>query len=221
MVRSTSVRRALLIGSLAALALGAGTLAAIRVTVARAARERVYDIASAPERAVAIVFGASLGSRVLRDRVETAAALYRAQKVKHLLLTGDDRHESYDEPRAMRRMALQLGVPDSAIVLDYAGRRTYDSCARASAIFQLDGAILITQRFHLTRALYLCERLGLPGAVGVAADRQGYGGGGGARLWARELLADVKAWWDLNVRHPGFVGGPALPITDDAPSKNR
>ena len=191
--------------------------AGMRLAVWRAARGRTFDVASAPERGVAIVFGAAVNSAVLRDRVATGAALVRAKKVKHLLLTGDNRRSSYDEPRAMRKIALDLGVPESALVLDYAGRRTYDSCARARAIFGLDGAILVTQDFHLARALYLCENLGLPDVVGVAADRRAYRG---ARwLWGRELLASVKAFVDVHVRRPQVVGGPALPILDDeAPS---
>ena len=106
-------------------------------------------------------------------------------------------------------------VPESAIVLDYAGRRTYDSCARARAVFRLDDAILVTQGFHLPRALYLCEHLGLPDVVGVTADRRDYRT---ARwLWVRELFASTRAFLDVHVRSPRVVGGPALPIEDRAP----
>jgi SanA protein len=95
--------------------------------------------------------------------------LYKAGKVKALLLTGDNHISSYNEPEAMRQYALSLGVPDSALVLDYAGFRTYDSCYRAHAIFKVDQAILVTQAFHLDRALLTCNDLGIM-AVGVAAD---------------------------------------------------
>ena len=206
---SRMLRRALVAGLIAVVVLVAG----VRVAVWRAARGRMFDVGSAPERPVAIVFGAAVNSVVLRDRVATGAALFHAHKVKHLLLTGDNRRRSYDEPRAMRKIALDLGVPEQALVLDYAGRRTYDSCARARAIFRLDGAILVTQDFHLPRALYLCESLGLSQVVGVAADRQPYRG---ARwLWGREVLASVKAFVDVNLRRPPVVGGPPLPIGDE------
>src|SRR5262249_21055996 len=139
--------------------------------------------------------------------------LYHAGKVRHLLLSGDNRRRSYDEPRAMRRLALEGGVPESAIVLDYAGRRTYDSCARARDIFRVDatpragttaaGTILVTQEFHLARAIYLCHALGLDDVVGVAADRQDYPGEN--RYQAREVLANVRAWLDVHVRRPYVV----------------
>jgi vancomycin permeability regulator SanA len=204
-------RLAVVLGVL--LAFVAGALAAIHVAVGSAARGRVYPPTQVEPREVAIVFGAALGSQLLRDRVATGAQLFHAGKVKHLLLTGDNRRRSYDEPAAMRRIALELGVPASALTLDYAGRRTYDSCVRARRIFEVDGAsaILVTQQFHLPRALYLCDRLGLAGAIGVSADRHRY-------PWhlvrhrLRELLADAKAWYDVHLGQPSVVGGPALPI---------
>lgn len=200
-----------LLAALLLLASGALVLASLRA-VAAAARGRIMPAAAAPPHNVAIVFGAGIGSTVLRDRVETGVGLYKEGKVRHLLLTGDNRRRSYDEPRAMRKMAIEAGVPVGAIVLDYAGRRTYDSCARARDIFRVDGAILVTQEFHLARALYLCRSLGLDDVVGVPADRTPYPGG----PWfaARELFADVRAWLDVHVRSPTVVGGRAEPIVD-------
>jgi len=72
-------------------------------------------------------------------------------------MSGDNRFVDYNEPEAMRQLALSLGVPDTAIVLDYAGRRTYDTCYRAKAIFRVDQAILVTQAFHMPRAIYLLQ----------------------------------------------------------------
>ncbi|HEB64831.1 MAG TPA: hypothetical protein ENJ02_04730, partial [Chloroflexi bacterium] len=143
--------------------------------LALAAIRSAEDAAPQP---VAIVFGAGLyrdGSPtpVLRDRLATAAELYALGKVEKLLFSGDNRTVYYNEPEAMRRYALQLGVPAETIVLDYAGLRTYDTCYRARHIFQVESAILVTQRFHLPRALYLCSRLGIR-AEGVPADRQYY-----------------------------------------------
>jgi len=80
-------------------------------------------------------------------------------------MSGDNRFVEYNEPEAMRQVALSLGVPDQDIVLDYAGRRTYDSCYRAKEIFGVREAILVTQKFHLARALFLCNALGLDGVA--------------------------------------------------------
>lgn len=165
---------------------------------------------------VAIVFGAGLTrsggpTPVLYDRVATAVDLYNRGVVNKLLLTGDNRFIDYNEPEAMRQTALQLGVPDSALVLDYAGRRTYDSCYRAREIFGVSRAILVTQAFHLDRALYLCDALGLD-SIGVVADRRDYTAS--SRTWwsIRESVATVAAWLDVNVLKPTPVLGEKIPI---------
>ena len=142
------------------------------------ARPKTFSIKDVPARSAAIVFGAGLwrdGSPtpVLRDRVAAAAQLYFAGKAEKLIMSGGNPTIDYDEPGAMRTYALSLGVPDEAIVLDYAGRRTYDTCYRALYIFGLRQATLVTQGFHLPRALYLCNKLGIDG-VGVQADMRRY-----------------------------------------------
>jgi SanA protein len=187
-----------------------------RLVTAWSTRNRVYTIESAPVRRAAIVFGAGLwrdGSPtpVLRDRVATAAQLYFAGKVEKLLMSGDNSYVEYNEPGAMRGYALDLGVPEEAIVLDYAGRRTYDTCYRAKAIFGLQQAILVTQNFHLPRALYLCNALGLP-SVGVPADRQVYRRRALFYWNLRELPATLAALWDVNVTRPQPILGKPEPI---------
>lgn len=177
---------------------------------------RVYNVGTAPSERVAIVFGAGLTrdgypTAILRDRVETAAQLYFSGKVQKLLMSGDNRSVNYNEPEAMRQYALRLGVPDEAIVLDYAGRRTYDTCYRAKVIFGLDSALLVTQGFHLPRALFLCNALGLK-AAGVEANNAQY-----RRLslliWnVREQLAAVGALWDVYIEKPLPVLGNPEPI---------
>ena len=111
----------------------------------------------------------------------------------------------------MRQTALQLGMPDDALVLDYAGRRTYDSCYRARDIFGLNRAILVTQAFHLDRALYLCNSLGVD-SIGVTADRRIYAASSMAWWSMREAAANVEAWLDLNITHPLPILGDKLPI---------
>ncbi len=202
-------------------ALGCGVavialLGGLRLWAEGRARGRAYTcVEETPPRPVALVLGAGLwadGSLtpILADRVATAADLYHAGVVQKLLCSGDNRFMNYNEPQAMLEYAVQLGVPAEEIVLDYAGRRTYDSCYRAQAIFGLERAVIVTQRFHAARALYLCDALGLDGVVAIA-DRQAY-----ARrrvIWeTREYLALALAWWDVNVRQPTPVLGERLPI---------
>jgi len=178
-------------------------------------RVRIHDsVADAPTRRVAIVFGAGIWpsgqlSDVLADRVATAVALYQAGKVERLLMTGDNRFIEYNEPQRMKEYAMALGVPEEAIVLDYAGRRTYDSCYRAQYIFEVSEATLVTQAYHLPRALLTCSRLGID-SVGVVADQRRY-----ARItWfrLREIPATLLAWWQVNVTRPEPVLGEKLPI---------
>lgn len=177
---------------------------------------RLYSVDEATPKRVAIVFGAGLWrdgtpGLVLRDRVETAADLYFAGKVEKLLMSGDNRFVYYNEPEAMRQYALKLGVPDEAIVLDYAGRRTYDTCYRAGAIFGVGEAILVTQRFHLARALYTCNQLGVP-AVGVAADHYRYRRSSMVYWQVRETGATLAALWDVHIARPLPVLGNPEPI---------
>jgi SanA protein len=177
---------------------------------------RTYGESDVPARRVAIVFGAGLtrnggATPILRDRIQTAANLYFAGKVEKLLMSGDNSTLDYNEPAAMRDYALSLGIPAEDIVLDYAGHRTYDTCYRARAIFGVTGAILVTQQFHLPRALYLCNMLGVDG-VGVAASNYNY-----RRLsllyWnIRELAATITAIVDVHLTHPLPILGKPEPI---------
>jgi SanA protein len=181
----------------------------------------IYSVATAPRRRVAIVFGAGLWpdgspSPILADRVSTAVALYERGAVDKLLMTGDNRHLNYNEPGAMRAYAGALGVPEDDIVLDYAGRRTYDSCYRARHIFGVTDAVLVTQAYHLDRALFTAHHLGID-VVGVAADQRDY-----AQIryyWWRELAATTVAYWQVLVTRPEPVMGEPLPIFDEGVSE--
>jgi SanA protein len=165
---------------------------------------------------VAIVFGARIHpdgrvSSMLADRVETAVQLYKAGKVDKLLLSGDNRFAEYDEPGRMMDYALSRGVPAEDIQPDYAGRRTYDTCYRAREIFGLKSAVLVTQEFHLPRALFTCDRLGLD-VVGVAADLQRYSRRSLAWSTTREIPALMIAWIDIVRQAPPPVLGDPIPI---------
>jgi vancomycin permeability regulator SanA len=177
---------------------------------------RTYNVAEAPPKRAAIVFGAGIwkdGSPtpVLRDRVTTAAELYRQGKVEKLLMSGDNSSIYHNEPEAMRQFALSLGIPDKDIVLDYAGRRTYDTCYRARSIFGLKEAILVTQAFHLPRAVYTCNMLNLP-AIGVRADQRQYRQRSLIFWIVRELPATVTALWEVHAAHPKPILGDPEPI---------
>lgn len=176
----------------------------------------IFPVEEVRSARVAIVFGARVYgngrlSGMLRDRVDTAIDLYKAGKVQKLLLSGDNQFADYNEPGAMMDYAIAQGVPAADIQPDYAGRRTYDTCYRARAIFQVNSAILVTQRFHLPRALFLCDQLGIE-AVGVAADRRVYDPRSVAFSETREIPALAAALFDVIRRAPPPVLGEPIPI---------
>jgi SanA protein len=180
------------------------------------AGSRLYETANTPQGKVAIVFGAGLyrnGSPtpVLRDRVATAAELYQTGKVDKLLMSGDNSSLGHNEPGAMREYGISLGVPEQDIILDYAGRRTYDTCYRARQIFEIDSAILVTQAFHLPRALYTCNMLGVS-AIGVPADLRQYRRVSMAFWNLRESVATAVALWQVHVSRPQPILGNPEPI---------
>ena len=179
-------------------------------------RPRIYEADNAPSAPVASVFGAGLKwdgtpSPVLQDRVATAVKLYQTGKVKKILVSGDNRFLDYNEPGAMYSYAVRMGVPPEDVIPDFAGSRTYDTCYRAKAIFGVTEALLVTQEFHLPRAIYTCNILGLH-AVGVRADLRAYMFYT-LNVWRlREIPATLTALWDLWVSHPEPVLGDPEPI---------
>ncbi|MFE4054718.1 vancomycin high temperature exclusion protein [Streptomyces sp. NPDC059096] len=178
---------------------------------------RVRTVADAPARDVAVVFGAGLRdggpTPYLAHRLDTAAELYRAGRVKVVLVTGDNSRTEYDEPDAMRAYLVEHGVPDRRIVSDYAGFDTWDSCVRAKKIFGVERALLVTQGFHVRRAVALCGSAGIEAyGVGVTEPRDVtwyYGA-------VREIFAAGKAAADaVTDRQPTFLG-PAEPGVAEA-----
>ncbi|MFA6427004.1 MAG: ElyC/SanA/YdcF family protein [Candidatus Magasanikbacteria bacterium] len=163
-----------------------------------------YAVDQVPTTTIALVFGAGVKrdgtpSDALRDRVLTGVELYKAGKVKKILMTGDNGSNRYNEVIPMKKVATDEGVPEEDIVLDYAGFRTYDSCYRARDIFGVTTTIAISQEFHLPRILYICNSLGVQ-TVGIFADRQNYVD---ESIWAvREFLARFKAWYQVELTHP-------------------
>lgn len=175
----------------------------------------VYTPETAPAARVALVLGARVYpsgrlSAMLRDRVDTAVALYQAGKVDKLVMSGA-RGADYDEPGAMMAHAIELGVPAADIQPDYGGLRTYDSCYRAREIYLIEEAIIVTQQFHLPRALFLCESLGVR-VVGVIADQRAYGVRSLAWSELRETPATLLALVDVFRRQPPPILGEPTPI---------
>ncbi|MZD05451.1 hypothetical protein GTW43_10200 [Streptomyces sp. SID5785] len=170
--------------------------------------DRVRDAADVPRTDVAVVFGAGLWdgepSPYLAHRLDAAADMYRAGRIRAVLVTGDNSREEYDEPDAMRAYLTRHGVPGRAVVSDYAGFDTWDSCVRARKVFGVHRAVLVSQRFHIRRAVALCEAAGVS-SYGVGVDEPHdvtwYAGG------AREVFAAGKAALDAVVRpDPHFLG---------------
>ncbi len=163
---------------------------------------------------VAIVLGAGVWengepSDVLYDRIVTAVELYRAGRVEKILMSGDNPTESYDEPTAMKQTAVKLGVPAADIVLDFAGRRTYDTCFRAREIFAIQKAVVVTQEFHQARAVYLCNNLGVD-SLGITANRRKYLN---EDNWAfRKFFSTASAWFEINFLPFAPIGGDKEPI---------
>ncbi|MGW1914924.1 SanA/YdcF family protein [Streptomyces sp. NPDC002076] len=178
--------------------------------------DRLRTTAEAPPAPVAVVFGAGLWngepSPYLAHRLDAAARLYRAGRIKVVLVTGDNSRKDYDEPDAMRAYLEKHGVPGRRIVSDYAGFDTWDSCVRAKKIFGVDRAVLISQGFHIRRAVALCEAAGVDSyGVGVADkhDVTWYYGG------TREVFAAGKAVLDAVFRpDPTFLGPREHGVTE-------
>ncbi len=159
---------------------------------------RIHPPEDAPSLPIAVVFGAGLRrdgrpTAVLADRVATAAELYRNGKTKILILSGSRNSSGYDEAEAMRSYAQDLGVPPENIIIDSDGDRTFSTCLNLKVKFGVQEALLITQRFHLPRALVLCDSIGLQ-TEGVAADLREYHANS---FWFfRETVATLRALWD-------------------------
>ncbi|MFI1100304.1 vancomycin high temperature exclusion protein [Streptomyces melanogenes] len=173
-----------------------------------AAEGKVGTVAQAPASGVAVVFGAGLWdgepSPYLAHRLDAAVELYRAGKVKAVLVTGDNGRAEYDEPDAMRTYLVKHGVPDRQVVSDFAGFDTWDSCVRARKIFGVERAVLVSQDFHIRRAVALCEAAGVDSygvAVGAVHDTTWYYG------TTREVFAAGKAVLDAAFKpDPRFLG---------------
>ena len=156
-------------------------------------------------------------SGILKDRLITGIAAYELGASDRLLMSGDHGTEDYDEVNTMKNFALEQGVPSEAIFMDHAGFSTYESVYRARDIFQVKTVLIVTQEYHLYRALYIARALGL-NAYGVAADRSSYSGIVGFE--AREILARVKDFFYTLIQPLPTYLGDVIPITGDGNATN-
>ncbi len=201
------------------MAILAGTLSALLLATSLYVKtkysHRIFSASQAPPAPVALVFGAGLAqnampSPLLAERLDAAVELYRIGKVEKVLLSGDDSFRSHDETNAMRRYAEQQGLPEEAILRDFAGLSTYDSCFRARTVFGVRRAILVTQGFHLPRALFIANSLGID-ADGVPADATLKG----------PLLYEGRELFSRALALAMVVSGAKPKFTADRPPKER
>lgn len=166
----------------------------------------------------ALVLGAGVGpdhtpSPVLHDRLETALSLYRAGRVRRVLVSGDHGRASYDETNTMRRWLEARGVPHRDVFMDHAGFDTYSSMWRAKNVFGVMKVIVVTQRFHLSRSVYLARAMGME-AEGAVADRRSYRG----MVWLemREVASRTKAALDVVTQRRPRHTGPPISLDGDS-----
>ncbi len=189
------------------------------VIIVEKTKSLIYSsVEETPTKKVALILGTSRytswgGTNLFfKYRIQAAADLYNKGKIKHILVSGDNSIRSYNEPREMRKALMNLGVPESAITLDYAGFRTLDSVIRCKEVFSQEEVVIISQRFHIERALFIAEKYKM-NAVGFAAQDppEKYS----VKTHFREYFAKTKAVIDLYIinKKPKFLGEKEKIIT--------
>lgn len=190
---------------------------ALQFEIRRIGKKSFYTVETVPETYTALVLGAQAfpdltPSLMLQERLDIAIALFKAGKVKTVLVSGDHGTEFYDEVNTMRIYLLEQGIPADAIYLDHEGFDTYDSIYRARDIFQVPSLTICTQEYHAYRAVYIAETMGLEAFACPAPNLSAY------RLTyneIRESLARVKAFYDTQVlKRPALSTGEVKPITE-------
>jgi len=169
-----------------------------------------YSLKRFPKNDVGIIFGAGINgdqpSKYLKDRLDAGILLYKAKRINKILLSGDNGREEYDELTVMKNYCFRNGVDTTKIFIDYAGFDTYSTMYRAKHIFKIKKATLISQEYHLNRAIYIGQKLGIK-SVGYSANKGEYRGY--KYVTFREYLSIFKSFFDvLRNREPRFSGNP-------------
>jgi vancomycin permeability regulator SanA len=209
-IRFRMTRRVWLSAALAVVGV-LGAVVGADAWVSRSSREYLFSPQQVPDRPVALVLGAlevdGKPSLFLAARLDVAKDLYERGLVRAILVSGDNGRPDYDEPTSGRNYLIERGVPAESIALDYAGFSTYDSCVRAKEIFGVTELTVVTQNYHLPRAVTICRSIGID-AVGAGTDAH-EDTSWGRVADTRELLANVKAGLDLTLETtPRFLGPP-------------
>lgn len=173
------------------------------------------NINDLPSSNTVIVLGASVHSDgklspILQDRVDMALKIFRSGKAKQFLLSGDNRRNDYDEVTAMKNYLIERDVPENKIFTDPAGIDTYDSMYRSNFIFEVPDAVVVTQKFHLPRAIFIANSLGL-NYVGIPARSKHYNTQ--SSLIRREKLANIKAVWEILINQTPQNMGSKQPVS--------
>jgi SanA protein len=204
-----------------ALILFIGLLIYSNYAVVRSSKDYIYTNAGeVPQSQAALVLGALVYGNgqlyfMTKDRADMAIALYKAGKVKKILVSGDHGHDNYDEVNTIRNYILKTGIPPQDVFMDHAGFNTYASMYRARDIFKVESMIVCTQQFHLNRAVFLARSMGIP-TTGIAVEKIKLSGRSMAFSKLRETGARLKAWLEADIFRPKphFLGDP-IPINGD------
>lgn len=204
---------------------GIATLFVINGHVKASTKDRILTVQNAAELEdvdCIIILGCQVKddgslSHMLRDRLMRGLEVYEADAAPKLLMSGDHGREEYDEVGAMKNYAIENGVPSENIFMDHAGFSTYETVYRAKEIFQADKVIIVTQEYHLYRALYIAEQLGVE-AYGVSADLNRYAGQSMRDF--REVLARCKDWAMCIFKPEPTYLGEAIPVSGNGDVTN-
>lgn len=203
------IRRRLALGAAVVVALGAVAVGGPWVGVQALAAGRKHTPQTVPASDVALVLGAQIypdgtPSPFLKGRLDVALELFRAGRVRAILVSGDNGDDHYNEPDGMRAYLIRHGVPARQVVADYAGFDTYDSCVRAKRIFGVERLTVVTTDYHLPRAIATCRLIGVE-AIGVGDGSQRR-----AKFYpigrTREIPANLKMVWDVASRRTPTLG---------------
>ena len=200
--------------------LSIGFFISINLYINKSSEAYIYnDISKIPYAYTALVPGSlvysdSSLSLIVRDRVDKAIELYQTGKVKRILLSGDHGRKNYDEVNCMKKYLLDKGIPEADIFTDHAGFDTYSSVVRADKVFCVKEMIIVSQKYHLSRALYIAHKKGFTSVYGFVADKRKYSG---MRMFKiREYMANIKAFFYILVnKKPHFLGSK-IPINGDS-----
>lgn len=182
----------------------------VNIYVQSTTKTNIYNsIKRFPKNDVGIIFGAGINgnqpSKYLKDRLDAGISLWKAKRINKILLSGDNGREEYDELTVMKNYCYSHGVDTTKIFIDYAGFDTYSTMYRAKHIFKIKRATLISQKYHLNRAIYIGQQLGIK-SVGYSANKGEYLGYN--YVCFREYLSTFKSFFDvLRNREPHFLGG--------------